>query len=65
MDEDRYFILIINPDYARPCNMYVYEAIVETDPSSCVCPNLTFEEARAFIALMGRKDASRKWVEPR
>ena len=67
--ENDYCVLLVNANRneARVASMSVLKAWVEAgiDPSHCTCHNVTKEEAHVFIKIMGMKDMTYLWGDPR
>ena len=64
IDESKYFVLELGGGAARVASMRVYKTWVIANydrQSSLHCPNITKEEARAFIKIMGFKDYTDRW----
>ncbi len=67
IEKDKYFVLELSGRRARVASMNVYEVFqsgIDTGEfidSYCHCLNVTKEEARVLMKLMGLEDVSNLW----
>lgn len=64
IEKSKYFVLRLKRNKARIVSMSLYplwQAVISDNDVQC--PNITREEARAFIKIMGLEDVTGTWVE--
>lgn len=71
IERDKYFVLAMGNNKARVAKMGVYEvwlALIEGNmkplPPDCHCLNVSEEEARVFLKLLGFEDVTDTWDNP-